>query len=40
MMKFVKATDLWVVALCSLIDVYGRFRGTFCLHYHGDVVSS
>jgi hypothetical protein len=31
-----KMAVFWVVALCSLIEVYQRFRGTFCLHYQGD----
>jgi hypothetical protein len=26
----------WVVASCSLVDVYQRFRGRCCLHYQGD----
>jgi hypothetical protein len=26
----------WVVAPCSLIEVYQRFRGTCCLHPQGD----
>jgi hypothetical protein len=28
----VKVPLFWVVAPCSLIEVYRRFRGTFCLH--------
>jgi hypothetical protein len=31
-----KMTDFWVVAPCSLIEVYRRFRGACCLHYTGD----
>jgi hypothetical protein len=27
---------LWDVALCSVVEVYGRFRGTCCLHHQGD----
>jgi hypothetical protein len=27
----------WVVAPCSLIEVYQSFKGTCCLHYQGDV---
>jgi hypothetical protein len=27
----------WVVAPCSLEEVYQRFRGSRCLHYQGDV---
>jgi hypothetical protein len=26
----------WVVAPCSLVEVYQRFRGTCCLHHQGD----
>jgi hypothetical protein len=25
-----------VVAPCSLVEVYRRFRGTCCLHHQGD----
>jgi hypothetical protein len=25
----------WVVAPCSLVEVYQRFRGPCCLHLHG-----
>jgi hypothetical protein len=25
----------WVVAPCSLVEVYRRFRGTCCLHHQG-----
>jgi hypothetical protein len=28
-------TVFWVVAPCSLIEVYQRFRGTCCLHHQG-----
>jgi hypothetical protein len=24
----------WVVALCSLVEIYWRFRGPWCLHHH------
>jgi hypothetical protein len=30
-----KMTVFWHVA-CSLVEVYRRFRGAFCLHYQGD----
>jgi hypothetical protein len=26
----------WVVAPCSLVEVYQRFRGPRCLHHQGD----
>jgi hypothetical protein len=26
----------WVVAPCSLVEIYQRFRGAFCLHHQGD----
>jgi hypothetical protein len=26
---------LWVVAPCSLVEVYQRFRGPCCLHHQG-----
>jgi hypothetical protein len=26
----------WVVAPCRLVEVYQRFRGTFCLHHQDD----
>jgi hypothetical protein len=26
----------WVVATCSLVEVYQRFRGPCCLHHEGD----
>jgi hypothetical protein len=32
-----KIAVFWIVAPCSLVDVYRRFRGTCCLHYQGDV---
>jgi hypothetical protein len=32
----VKMTALWDIASCSLVEVYRRFRGAYCLHYHGD----
>jgi hypothetical protein len=30
-----KMTVFWVVAPCSLLEVYRRFRGTCCLHHQG-----
>jgi hypothetical protein len=27
---------VWVVAPCSLVEVYQRFRGTCCLHHQSD----
>jgi hypothetical protein len=38
-MKFnipMKMAVFWVVAPCSLVDVYQRFRGPCCLHHQGD----
>jgi hypothetical protein len=32
-----KMAVFWVVAPCSLVDVYLRFRGTRCLHHQGEV---
>jgi hypothetical protein len=29
-----KVTALWVVAPCSLVEVYRRFEGAYCLHQH------
>jgi hypothetical protein len=26
----------WVVAPCSLVELYRRFRGAYCLHHQGD----
>jgi hypothetical protein len=31
-----KMTVFWVIAPCSLVEVYRRFRGTYCLHHQGD----
>jgi hypothetical protein len=31
-----KIAVFWVVAPCSLVEVYQRFRGTCCLHHQGD----
>jgi hypothetical protein len=31
-----KMAVFWVVAPCSLVDVYRRFRGSCCLHPQGD----
>jgi hypothetical protein len=30
-----KMTVFWDVVLCSLVEVYQRFRGTYCLHHQG-----
>jgi hypothetical protein len=32
----IKLAVFWVVAPCSLIEVYRRFRGACCLHHQGD----
>jgi hypothetical protein len=29
-----KIIVFWDVAPCSLIEVYQRFRGTYCIHHH------
>jgi hypothetical protein len=31
-----KMAVFWVVAPCSLVEVYRRFRGPCCLHHQGD----
>jgi hypothetical protein len=31
-----KMDVFWVVAPCSLVDVYQRFRGPCCLHHQDD----
>jgi hypothetical protein len=31
-----KMAVFWVVAPCSLVEVYHRFRGLCCLHHQGD----
>jgi hypothetical protein len=31
-----KMAVLWVVATCSLVEVYQRFRGPCCFHDQGD----
>jgi hypothetical protein len=33
---FTKMAVFWVVAPCSLVEVYQRFRGPCCLHHQGD----
>jgi hypothetical protein len=30
-----KMAVFWVVALCSLLEVYQHFRGPYCLHHQG-----
>jgi hypothetical protein len=32
-----KMAVFWVVAPCSLVEVYQRFRGPCCLHHQGDI---
>jgi hypothetical protein len=32
-----KLAVFWVVVLCSLVEVYRRFRGAYCLHRPDDV---
>jgi hypothetical protein len=31
-----KMAVFWVVAPCSLVKIYQRFRGPCCLHHQGD----
>jgi hypothetical protein len=31
-----KMAVFWVVAPCSVVEVYQRFRGPCCLHHQGD----
>jgi hypothetical protein len=31
-----KTTAFWDVAPCSLIEIYQRFKCTYCHHLHGD----
>jgi hypothetical protein len=31
-----KTAVSWVVAACRLVEVYGRFISTCCLHHQGD----
>jgi hypothetical protein len=31
-----KMAVFWVVAPCSLVEVYQRFRGACCLHHRSD----
>jgi hypothetical protein len=35
-----KKAVFWVVAPCSLLKVYQRFRGPCCLHHPGDYEGS
>jgi hypothetical protein len=32
----IKMAVFWGVAPCSVVEVYRRYRGIFCLHHHGD----
>jgi hypothetical protein len=34
--SLLKMIVLWVVAPCSLVEIYQRFRGPYCLHHQGD----
>jgi hypothetical protein len=34
-----KIAVFWVVAQCSLVKVYQRFRGPYCLHHQGVAVN-
>jgi hypothetical protein len=31
-----KMAVFWVAAPCSLVEVYRRFKGAYCLHHQGD----
>jgi hypothetical protein len=31
-----KMAVFWVLAPCSLVEIYQRFRGPCCLHHQGD----
>jgi hypothetical protein len=33
-------TVFWVVAPCTLVEIYWRFRGVCCLHHQSDVIAS
>jgi hypothetical protein len=35
---YMKMTVFWVVAPCSLVEVYQRFRGPCCLHHQGAIL--
>jgi hypothetical protein len=32
-----KKKAVWDIASCSLVEVYRRFRGAYCLHHLGDI---
>jgi hypothetical protein len=32
-------TVFWDIAPCSLVNVYRRFRGTYCLHHQGNCLT-
>jgi hypothetical protein len=34
-----KIAVFWVVAPCSLVEVYQRFRGPCCLHHQGELIA-
>jgi hypothetical protein len=34
---YTKIAVFWVVAPCSLVEVYQCFRGPCCLHHQGDI---
>jgi hypothetical protein len=33
-----KMVVFWVVAPCSLVEIYQRFRGSCCLHHQGEII--
>jgi hypothetical protein len=34
--KEVKAAVFWDIAVCSLVEINRRFRGTYCFHHQSD----
>jgi hypothetical protein len=34
--KCLEMTVFWDVTPCSLVEIYRRFRGTYCLHHQGE----
>jgi hypothetical protein len=38
-LTLMKITVFWDVAPCSMVEVYRRFTGVYCLHHQGDETS-